>query len=82
MRCPNCGLRDVSEFRFAGESKERPASDAEPTEWADYIHLRNNVRGEQAEWWRHRLGCGKWFMAIRDTNDNSVIDARWPRLEN
>ena len=43
LRCPNCGERNVSEFRYAGEIQKRPdpnnTSDAEMTE---YLYLRDN----------------------------------------
>jgi sarcosine oxidase, subunit delta len=77
LECPNCGRRDVYEFRFGGESHKRPTVTAAPEEWADYSYMRNNVAGVQQEWWCHRLGCGKWFLAVRDTRDNTVLRTFW-----
>jgi heterotetrameric sarcosine oxidase delta subunit len=77
LECPNCGKRDAYEFRFGGESHKRPVPDASSEAWADYSYMRENVAGVQREWWFHRLGCGKWFLAIRDTRDNSVLKTFW-----
>jgi sarcosine oxidase delta subunit len=27
----------------------------------------------QREWWYHRIGCGLWFVAERDTRTNEVL---------
>ncbi|MCH8992270.1 MAG: sarcosine oxidase subunit delta, partial [Acidobacteria bacterium] len=37
LECPNCGPRNVSEFRFRGEYVERPRDGADPAQrraWA------------------------------------------------
>jgi sarcosine oxidase subunit delta len=75
LTCPNCGARNVSEFRYGGEYNPRPKdplrfSDAE---WAGYLYLRNNTMGVQTEWWYHSAGCGLWFMAERHTRTNEAI---------
>ena len=75
IKCPNCGLRNASEFRFGGEYNPRPrqplaVSDAA---WTEYIYLRRNRLGVQAEWWYHRNGCGTWFLAERHTKTNVVL---------
>ena len=37
------------------------------------LHLQpRNINGLQKEWWYHRDGCGKWFVAERDTTSNEV----------
>jgi heterotetrameric sarcosine oxidase delta subunit len=77
LECPNCGKRDAYEFRFGGESHKRPTPTAPSEAWTDYSYMRENVAGVQREWWFHRLGCGKWFLAIRDTRDNSVLKTFW-----
>lgn len=75
LNCPNCGPRNVDEFRYGGEYNPRPPSPsvATDTEWADYIHMRHNKRGMQKEWWHHRAGCGIWFFAERHTGTNEVV---------
>ena len=68
--CPWCGARDESEFSYGGEAGiTRPAdpdalSDAE---WADYLFMRKNPRGNHRELWNHAQGCRRWFIAERDT---------------
>jgi heterotetrameric sarcosine oxidase delta subunit len=68
--CPYCGERNVTEFRFGGEYKKRPANPAIPEAdeaWADYLYLKENSAGLQKEWWYHRAGCRRWFLAERHT---------------
>ncbi len=69
LECPNCGSRNVSEFRFGGEVHPRPSQPTQVSreEWVDYLYLRTNEAGLQKEWWHHRSGCGLWFLAARDT---------------
>ncbi len=70
IQCPWCGWRDESEFGYGGEAHiERPedpdaCSDAE---WAEYLFMRTNTRGDHSERWVHTAGCRRWFNAIRDT---------------
>lgn len=74
LNCPNCGARNVSEFRFGGEQHVRPRDPmgTNDAEWNEYVYLRENVRGVEREWWYHRAGCGLWFLAERDTGTNEV----------
>ena len=78
LNCPNCGERNVGEFRFGGEVTSRPAPDASQEQWASYFYSRKNVAGVSREWWNHRFGCRKWFLALRDTRDNQVQETFWP----
>jgi sarcosine oxidase subunit delta len=32
-----------------------------------YMFARKNPKGVHFERWRHAHGCGKWFLAARDT---------------
>ena len=77
INCPNCGIRNVSEFRFGGEYNPRPKAmmDVSNEEWTDYVFLRQNRVGVQKEWWYHRAGCGAWFLAERHTKSNKVESA-------
>jgi len=70
--CPNCGERDAYEFRFGGELNARPAPEAGADVWARYLYSRRNEAGPQTEWWFHRHGCRRWFLAERDTRTNAV----------
>ena len=77
LNCPNCGERNVHEFRFGGEVTIRPVPDASGDEWSAYFYSRGNVAGVQQEWWIHRYGCRKWFQARRDTVTNQVQETFW-----
>ena len=57
LTCPNCGPRDVSEFRYGGEVAVGP----------------HNLPGPQTERWYHRLGCRRWLVAVRDVRTNEVF---------
>lgn len=81
LECPNCGERDVYDFTYGGEFRSRPPPDASPETWSNYIYLRENTPGPQKEWWFHRLGCEKWFIAIRDSRDNKVLSTFLPEEE-
>lgn len=77
--CPHCGERDSIEFRYGGESRERPATLDDDRVWADCVFGRDNVPGEQREWWFHRLGCRRWFIALRNLTANQVLSTEWAR---
>jgi sarcosine oxidase delta subunit len=59
LTCPNCGPRDVSEFRYGGQ--DVPAGGG------------GNLPGPQRERWYHRLGCRRWLRAERDVRTNTVL---------
>ena len=75
LSCPNCGPRNVGEFRFGSETNPRPKDPSAVTEaeWTSYLYLRSNPAGLQTEWWYHRAGCGLWFLAERHTSTNEVL---------
>lgn len=75
LTCPNCGARNVSEFRFGGEYNPRPRDPEAVSDeaWARYLYMRKNTMGVQTEWWYHSSGCGLWFLAERHTRTNSVV---------
>jgi heterotetrameric sarcosine oxidase delta subunit len=72
LTCPNCGVREVTDFGFGGEVSVRPASRPDRRELNTYNYFRRNVAGVQREWWFHRSGCRVWFLAERDTRTNQV----------
>jgi sarcosine oxidase subunit alpha len=78
LNCPHCGPRNVSEFRHGGEVNPRPSDPAlvDDRAWADYLYMRRNELGLQTEWWYHRQGCGRWFLAERHTLTN-VVQRTW-----
>ncbi len=77
--CPDCGKREVSEFAYGGDSNRRPAPDASSAELARYLFFRRNVAGTQVEWWYHRDGCQRWFLARRGTRSNLIEETFWPK---
>ena len=74
--CPWCGPREEVEFHCGGQAHiARPAepetlSDAD---WADYLFMRDNIKGAQAERWVHSAGCRRWFNVVRDTVTHDII---------
>lgn len=70
ITCPYCGPRDESEFSFGGEAsivRPKDPDAVSDAEWADYLFMRGNTRGRQAEQWWHAHGCRRWFLVERDT---------------
>ena len=72
--CPNCGERDRREFYYQGDALtvHRPAEDAGPDAWNDYLHNRDNPAGVTRELWCHEAGCGAWIVVERDTTTHVV----------
>jgi len=77
IRCPHCGLRNESEFRYGGPSKPlRP----DPTKisdegWVTYLTCGPNPLGPVQERWWHVLGCGSWVTIWRDTRTHDIAEA-------
>src|SRR5918992_700347 len=82
LPCPYCGPRPVDEYAHFGEVTRRPAAteNGRPSlrELTDYVYFRDNVAGPQREWWQHRMGCGEWILAERDTRTNEVLQVSLP----
>jgi heterotetrameric sarcosine oxidase delta subunit len=72
--CPNCGLRDIYEFKYGLELKEMPGPEAGLREWRHYFYFNQNVSGFQHEWWYHTAGCGTWFTIKRNTSTNEIVE--------
>lgn len=68
--CPNCGLREYTEFTFGGELRPLEASD--PGEDFARVTLRENAAGLQEERWYHLYGCRRWLTLRRDTVTNRI----------
>jgi sarcosine oxidase subunit delta len=74
LPCPNCGERNIPEFHFGGEVKRRPPKSTDPDAlWAEQLYMKENILGEQREWWYHRAGCGLWFLAERHTKTQKIV---------
>ena len=75
IKCPWCGVRDESEFRYRGDaSKARPAADAGVADFASYVYERSNPRGWHLEWWLHVGGCRGLVRVLRHTHSHEI---RW-----
>ena len=68
LTCPNCGPRDVSEFRYGGEIVAAPPGSPGPG---------TNLPARQPERWFHRHGCRRWLEAERDVATNEVFRTGW-----
>ncbi|MDT0684683.1 sarcosine oxidase subunit delta [Roseicyclus sp. F158] len=75
LRCPCCGLvADETELSPGGEAHlVRRGPEAEDDAFEAYLFLRDNPKGPHLERWRHAYGCGKWFIAARDTATMEVF---------
>ena len=79
ITCPWCGDRAQTEFTYRGDATvERPAPSDSKEDWYDFVHTRDNPRGEHVEWWHHTAGCRKWFKVRRNTWTHEVIDSAPP----
>ncbi len=79
ITCPWCGERGEEEFIHGGPSNvERPAdeknSDDEisDAQWAEYLFMRENIKGVSCERWGHIHGCGQWFNMVRDSVSHQI----------
>lgn len=78
--CPWCGPRDEIEFRYGGQAHlAYPAAPGALTdaEWADFLFMRDNPKGDWSERWMHSAGCRRWFNVVRSTVDHR-ISASYP----
>ncbi len=77
LDCPNCGRRNVAEFRYVGERQARPdPRTADPATWRTYLYLRANPAGWTDETWLHRAGCRRYLAVRRHTVTNEVRSVR------
>lgn len=76
ITCPNCGVRDETEFVYGGEGHivraENPESISDH-EWAEYLFYSSNPMGVHYESWQHRFGCRRWFNIARDTLLHDIL---------
>lgn len=75
LTCPHCGLAvEETELAPGGTAHiARPGPDADDDAFEAYLFLRDNPKGPHLERWRHAYGCGKWFIAARDTVTMAVL---------
>ncbi len=75
IRCPWCGERDETEFRYRGDaSVARPGMDAPLDAFQRYLYERDNPLGWHLEWWLHVGGCRKLLKVLRHTHTHEI---RW-----
>lgn len=69
LTCPYCGVQaEESELHPGGEAHlKRIGPNGNDDEFEAYLFARKNPKGVHFERWRHAHGCGKWFLAARDT---------------
>ena len=73
ITCPYCGERDLREFTYKGDALalSRPSGDADPKDWDDYLHNRDNPAGQTRDLWYHDP-CGAWIRVTRDTTTHEI----------
>jgi len=69
LTCPCCGVTaEETEFHQGGEAHlTRHGPGSSDDDFHSYLFAKENPRGVHFERWRHVYGCGKWFIAARDT---------------
>ncbi|MBY6083978.1 sarcosine oxidase subunit delta [Ruegeria arenilitoris] len=74
ITCPYCGERDRREFYYRGAAVDldRPAPDAGPDVWDDFVYQRDNPAGETRDLWYHEGGCGAWIVVTRNTLTHEI----------
>jgi heterotetrameric sarcosine oxidase delta subunit len=69
LTCPNCGPREVTEFRYGGQIVPVAVEGADK--------CISNLPGPQRERWYHRFGCRRWIMAERNVCTDEVLRTSW-----
>jgi sarcosine oxidase subunit delta len=69
LNCPYCGIdADETDLHGGGQAHlKRETVGAQDADFEEYLFIRDNPMGVHFERWRHVYGCGKWFLAARDT---------------
>ncbi len=75
LTCPYCGMAaDETELTPGGQAHlRREGPGADDAAFEAYLFTRPNPKGVHLERWRHTYGCGKWFIAARDTATMQVF---------
>lgn len=82
LTCPHCGIAaEETELAPGGEAHLRRAGpDSSAEAFESYLFDRVNAKGAVLERWRHAHGCGKWFLAARDSVTQQVYGTYPPWL--
>ena len=69
LECPYCGVKaEETELAPGYEAHlKRFGPGSSDDDFEAYMFARKNPKGVHFERWRHAYGCGKWFLAARDT---------------
>ena len=69
LTCPHCGSPPTKPiFMPGGEAHlKRHGPGSSEADFENYLFMRENPKGVHFERWRHVYGCGKWFLAARNT---------------
>lgn len=69
LTCPYCNIAaEETELSPGGEAHlKRFGPGSSDADFEAYMFARKNPKGVHFERWRHSYGCGKWFLAARDT---------------
>ncbi len=80
LDCPHCGSRDSHEFEYLGSAKllNRPEG-GNAAAFYDYVYIRENPSGENAELWQHVLGCSAWLHVVRNVTTHEILDVKLAR---
>lgn len=72
--CPYCHTAaEETELTPGGEAHlSRVGPDGSAEAFEAYLFARRNPAGVHFERWRHSFGCGRWFLAARDTGTMQV----------
>lgn len=77
FRCPFCGTRDETEFRYFGEAgKTRPEGGrmVEEADWTRYLYFQANHKGVVREIWCHQT-CGDICVLERNNVTHAVTQS-------
>ncbi len=78
IKCPLCGPREASEYSYIGDATlKRPQPEITDIKiWSDYVHQRDNPRGNHHEHWQHTSGCRSILMVTRDTVTHNISEVK------
>jgi sarcosine oxidase subunit delta len=78
--CPSCGERGVHEFAYRGDATlvrptaalDAPIEPTMPSDWMNYVYLRDNNAGWHREFWYHAAGCRTWLVVTREVTTHEI----------
>ena len=80
---PLLGPRDAAEFVYLGDAvlldRPDPATDSAADDFYYYLHVRDNIAGEQRELWYHEQGDRSWLVVTRNTLTHAITQVQLAR---